>query len=118
MRGKQLDADQAGRVVSLIERESAAFRRQISYCVTFSMISMLQTKEQRHIYETLHKKNIPILRTGLMERAAFSAIFQVGGTIFDLDKTDVTNPKAAQEDAQDLAKAVIETLKDLEERAA
>lgn len=118
MRGKQLDADQAGRVVGLIERESKVFRRKIPYRVMFSMMSVLQSREQKHIRENLESKGIPILRGAMVERAAFSAIFQLGGTIFDLDREDVSNPEAAQRDAQALAEAVIETLREVEAAAA
>ncbi|WP_122523143.1 ParA family protein [Pannonibacter phragmitetus] len=111
MRGKQLDADQAGRVVALIERESKAFRRTVPYRVMFSMTSALQSKEQRHIRKNLEAKNIPVLGVALTERAAFSAIFQLGGTIFDLTDDDVSKPKAAQENASAVASAVIETLR-------
>ena len=114
MRGKQLDADQAGRVVSLIERESKAFRRYIPYRVMFSMMSVLQSREQRHIRQTLENKGVPILSAAMIERAAFSAIFQLGGTIFDLTREDVSNPQAALETAKALGSAVIETLKETE----
>ncbi len=110
MRGKQLDVDQAARVVSLIERESKVFRRQIPYRVMFSMIGMLQSREQKHIRATLDGKGIPVLDTALFERAAFSAIFQIGGTIFDLTADDVSNPKAAQENATAVAQSVIAAL--------
>ena len=111
MRGKQLDADQAGRVVALIERESKAFRRTVPYRVMFSMTSALQSKEQRHIRKNLEAKNIPVLDVALTERAAFSAIFQLGGTIFDLTDDDVSRPQAAQENASAVASAVIQTLR-------
>lgn len=118
MRGKQLDADQAGRVIALIERESKAFRRKIDYRVVFSMTTALQSKEQRHIRTSLEEKGIPILPAAMMERAAFSAMFQLGGTIFDLTDDDVSNPKAALTNAQQLAAAVIEALRDQETVAA
>lgn len=118
MRGKQLDADQAGRVVSLIERESKAFRRRIPYRVMFSMMSVLQSREQRHIRQNLESKGIPILPAAMIERAAFSAIFQLGGTIFDLTPEDVSNPYSALENAQAIATAVIETLKENKSEAA
>ena len=114
MRGKQLDADQAGRVVSLIERESKAFKRNIPYRVMFSMMSVLQSREQRHIRHALEEKGIPILPAEMIERAAFSAIFQIGGTIFDLTSEDVSNPHAALETAKALGSAVIEILRQAE----
>ena len=112
MRGKQLDVDQAGRVVALIEREGKAFRRQIPYRVIFSMTSVLQSREQKHIRATLDEKKIPVLSAALSDRAAFSAIFQIGGTVFDLTSDDVSNPKAAQDNASTVAAAVLETLKE------
>lgn len=118
MRGKQLDADQAGRVISLIERESKAFRRRIDYRVIFSMTSALQSREQRHIRNSLEAAGIPILRASMMDRAAFSAIFQLGGTIFDLTPDDVSNPLAAAQNAQELAEAVLAVLRKAEEQAA
>ena len=112
MRGKQLDADQAGRVVSLIEREAKAFRRTIPYRVLFTMTSpALLSREEKHIKAALEAKGIPILRTSITERAAFSAIFQVGGTIFDLTREDVSNPFGAMENAKAFASEVITTLK-------
>ena len=117
LRGKQLDADQAGRVVSLIEREKKAFRREIPYRVIFSMTSALQSREQKHIRETLQAKGIPILPASMTERAAFSAIFQIGGTIFDLTKDDVSNPFAAAQNARDVAAAVLTTLQQVQEAA-
>lgn len=116
LRGKQLDADQASRVVGLIARESKAFKRDIPYRVLFSMMSALQTKEQRHIVKSLVDQRIPILSKYMVERAAFSAIFQLGGTIFDLDTDDVSNPLAAQQNAQEVAEAVIEVIK-MQEKA-
>lgn len=114
LRGKQLDADQAGRVVGLIERESKAFRREIPYRVMFSMTSALQSREQRHIRDTLIERKIPILPVAMTERAAFSAIFQLGGTVFDLTDQDVSNAAAAALNAQAVATAVIETLREIE----
>lgn len=117
LRGKQLDADQAGRVIALVERESKAFRREIPYRVVFSMMSVLQSKEERHIRATLEAKGVAILPAAMSERAAFSAIFQIGGTIFDLTAKDVSNPKAALDDAQAVAAATIDVLTALKEAA-
>ena len=66
----------------------------------------------------LEDKGIPILPASMMERAAFSAMFQIGGTIFDLSDEDVSNPRAALANAQQLATAVIETLRAQETAAA
>lgn len=118
MRGKQLDADQAGRVIALIDRESKVFRRKIDYRIIFSMTTALQSREQRHIRASLEQKCIPILPVSMAERAAFSVLFQIGGTLFDLSDDDVSNPKAALTNAQNVAAAVIEALRHQETVAA
>lgn len=110
MRGKQLDADQVGKVVALVDRAAKLSRRAIDYRVVFSMATALNTKEQRHIFQTLEAKGIPVLPARLMEKAAFSAMFQIGGTIFDLTDDDVSNPKSAIANAKELAVAVTNVL--------
>lgn len=112
MRGKQLDADQAGKVIGLINRGSAAFRRQIPYRVVLSMTSALMSREHKHIFEMLSEREIPILSESLPERAAYSAIFQLGGTLFDLKPGDVSNTAAAIDSAKALTSAVILALKE------
>lgn len=114
MRGKQLDADQAGRVIGLIERESKAFRRRIHYRIAFTMTTALLSKEQRHIRRSMEESGIPILPVTMTDRAAFSAIFQIGGTIFDLTSDDVSNPELAKINAQAFASAVLNVLREKE----
>ena len=118
MRGKQLDADQAGRVVSLIQREAKAFRRKVDYRVVFSMTANFLTREMKHIRTSLEEKGIPILPAALAERAPYSAMFQIGGTIFDLTDADVSNTKGAIADARKFASAVVAVLQEQQEQAA
>jgi chromosome partitioning protein len=106
MRGKQLDADQAGRVVAFIKQQNKAFGRDIAYRAMFSMMDQLTSREERHIRAMLAENGIPILPAALKNMAAFSAIFQTGGTIFDLTKEDVTNTSKAIQNAGELAQAV------------
>ena len=110
LRGKQLDADQASRVISLVGRESRAYRRDIPYAVVFSLVSALKSREYRHIRESFEQKGIPILQVEVTERAAFSAMFQLGGTLFELTDEDVSQPHLAVEKARELSKAVLAIL--------
>ncbi|WP_213506206.1 ParA family protein (plasmid) [Brucella anthropi] len=112
MRGKQLDADEAAKIVALIEREGKAFRRQIPYRVMFSMTSALRSKEMKHIEKMLADRGIPMLNTAMAERAAFSAIFQLGGSIYDLTPEDVANPNAAIQNAQLVAADIVDQLRE------
>ncbi len=54
----------------------------------------------------------------LAERAPYSAMFQIGGTIFDLTDADVSNTKGAIADARKFASAVIAVLQEQQEQAA
>jgi len=112
MRGKKLDSDEAGKVISLIKREGKARRREIPYRIMFSMVSAIQTREDKFIRAELEDAQIPTLPHGLMEKAAFSAIFQFGCSLFELDKDDVTNTASAIRNAYEVAKDVIQCLKE------
>ena len=110
LRGKQLDADQASRVIGLVDRESKAYRKEIPYAVVFSLVSALKSREYAHIRKTFESKNIPILSVDVTERAAYSAMFQLGGSLFDLTEEDVSQPKVAVGQAVELSKAVLAML--------
>lgn len=108
MRGSQLDADQAARVIKLVERESKAYRRTIPYVVVYTCTSpALRSRDFRHIDRILAENGIPVLAVEMVERAAFRAIIQLGGTIYDLKDNEVHNPRAAIDNAEALAKAVV-----------
>ncbi|KYO51564.1 ParA family protein (plasmid) [Tistrella mobilis] len=111
MRGSQLDADQGARVIKVIARQAQAFRRTIPYAVLFTCTSVLRGRDFRHIAASLQDAGIPILPAEMVERAAFRAIMQIGGTIYDLGPGDVANPEAAIENAEAVAAAVVDYLK-------
>ncbi len=107
MRGSQLDADQALRVMQLVQRESRAYRRDIPYVVVYTCTSpALRGRDFRHIDRQLAEKGVPVLPVELVERAAFRAIIQLGGTIYDLTPAEVSNPQAAIRNAEALGLAL------------
>lgn len=55
-----VDADEAGKVVALIERENKAFKRDIPYRIMFSMTSVIQSREDKHIRAMLAEAKIPL----------------------------------------------------------
>ncbi|WP_375695589.1 AAA family ATPase, partial [Bartonella sp. AC66GZZY] len=110
MRKKQLDGDQIGKIIALIKQQSQFFKREIPFRIVFSMTNTLNSREGQHIEKTLEKANLPILPASLTERGAFSALFQIGGSLFDLASSDVNNPQAAQENATVFANAVVKVL--------
>lgn len=117
MRGSQLDADQAARVIQLIDRQKKAFKRAIPYAVLFTCTNVLRGRDFKFIQQQLQDAGIPVLPAEMVERAAFRSIMQLGGTIYDLRKADVTNPEAAVENAEAVAAAIIGHIRNQEAAA-
>ena len=111
MQGSQLDADQSCRVIDLIRREEKAFRRDIPYAVFFTRTSAaIRSRDLAHIQKDLASADIPVLPVELTERAAFRAIMQLGGTLYDLTPEEVSRPEAAIENAEAFGRAVLSVL--------
>lgn len=118
MRGSQLDADQAARVINLIDRQRKAFKRDIPYAVLFTCTNVLRGRDFKHIHAQLAGAGIPVLPAEMVERAAFRSIMQLGGTIYDLTASDVTKPEAAIENAEAVTGAIIEHIRTKQGAAA
>ncbi|NKB55063.1 MAG: AAA family ATPase [Alphaproteobacteria bacterium] len=113
MRGSQLDADQAARVIALIGREARAYRRAIPYVVVYTCTSpALRGRDFQHIGRLLGENGVPVLAVEMIERAAFRAMIQLGGTLYDLKDTEVHNPQAAIDNAEALASAIVAFMTD------
>ena len=105
--GSHLDAAEASKAVRLIRRNETAFKREIPHAVLVTRCSAAYvTKGLRHILGEFERHEVPVLRTQLMEREAYKAIFSIGGSLYDLTAEDVRNPEFAQENAQALAREV------------
>lgn len=111
MQGSQLDADQSRRVIDLIRREEKAFRRAIPYAVFFTRTNAaIRSRDLQHIERDLKDNGVPLLPVELTERAAFRAIMQLGGTLYDLTNSEASKPEAAIENAEAFARAVTQML--------
>lgn len=114
-RGSQLDADQSSRVIQLINQQSKAYKRDIPYSILFTCTSVLQGRDFKHIRSSMDEGNIPVLDCEMVERAAFRAVMQFGGTIYDLSPKEVSNPKAAITNAEAVAQKVAQLIQQNEE---
>ena len=116
MRGSQLDANQSARIIRLIERERRTYRRHIPFAVLFSSTSTaLRGRDFRHI-EAQFQARMPVLSVEMVERAGFRAIMQLGGTIYDLERSEVHNPNKVVENAEALTDCILSFI--AEKRAA
>ena len=111
MQGSQLDADEAANVVRLIRTQEDVFRRTIPFRVFFTRTSAaIESKGMRDIAKQLREHHIPMLRTSILEREAFRLPFRVGASLYDLARSDVRNPQAAIDNAEEFAAEIREIL--------
>ena len=111
MKGSQLDADEAAAVIKLIKRQELVFRRAIPFRVFFSQTSpVIMDKGMRDISSQLRDQGIPLLKTAMVDRAAFKAPFRLGGSLYDLTQADVRNPVAALQNAEEFATEIRDIL--------
>ncbi|MCR9073967.1 MAG: ParA family protein [Alphaproteobacteria bacterium] len=111
LQGSQLDADQAARVIGLIQQNAKAYRRQIPFSVVFTRVNpAIRPRDLAHIEQTLVDNQIPVFDTRLYERAAFRTIFQVGMALHELTPDLVSKPDTAVENALAVAQELIDRL--------
>ncbi|WP_413154804.1 AAA family ATPase [Bartonella sp. cb54] len=111
MTGTKLDSREAAKVVSFIAREGRARRNNIPYRIMFSKCSVIQTREEKEIRQELIEAKLPVLKHGIMNKAAFSSIFGFGCTLYELNKADVSNAESAIINAEQVTADVVEALK-------
>ena len=113
MKGSQLDADEAANIIKLIRRQETVFRRRIPFRVFFAQTSpVIADKGMRDIQAQLEDAGIPMLKSSIVERAAFKAPFRLGGTIYELSPKEVRNPASAIENAEHFATEVRDVLRE------
>jgi len=81
MRATTLDATIGVRALALIAEEEEALSRTIPHAVVFTMTRAIRSKQHSGIEESLRGQGVDILDPPLMERAAFSALFEFGGDL-------------------------------------
>jgi chromosome partitioning protein len=81
MRATTLDATIGVRALALIAEEEEALGRSIRHAVVFSMTRAIKSKQHTAIEASLKGQGVDIIQPPLMERAAFSALFEFGGDL-------------------------------------
>ena len=111
MKGNRLDADEAVNVIKVIRKQESIFRRAIPFRVFLSQTSpVIVDKGMRDICTQMRENNIPMLRTGMVERSAYKVPFALGGSIYDLNDREAKNPAAAIANAEAFAQEVRDIL--------
>jgi chromosome partitioning protein len=108
MRATTLDATIGVRALALIEEEEEALGRKIRHAVVFTMTRAIKSKQHTAIEASLRGQGVDVITPPLMERAAFSALFEFGGDLRTIPAQGKMEPAA--ENASVFAKAVYDRL--------
>src|SRR5271165_5801508 len=81
MRATTFDATIGVRALALIQEEEEALGRSIRHAVVFTMTRAIKSKQHTAIEASLKGQGIDVIDPPLMERAAFSALFEFGGDL-------------------------------------
>jgi chromosome partitioning protein len=104
MRATTLDATISVRALALVAEEEEALGRPIRQAVVFTMTRAIKSKQHTAIEASLKGQGVDIIEPPLMERAAFSALFEFGGDLRTLPAQGRMEP--ALENASEFARAV------------
>ena len=108
MRATTLDATIGVRALALIAEEEEALDRRIPHAVVFTMTKAIKSKQHSGIAGSLEGQGVDIIDPPLMERAAFSALFEFGGDLRTMPAQG--NMEAAIGNASAFAQAVYQRL--------
>ncbi len=116
MQGSLLDAEQAGRAVSLIHDQELAMRRHVpGYKLPYSILltrtpPAYQTRTMANLRKSLTEKQIPVFETVMTEREAFKAMFSFQQPLECLDPTEVPGIVKAVANASAFAAELVSKL--------
>lgn len=107
-----LDAAEAAKSVKLIRQMWKVANREIPYRVFFTRVPpAIRERTARDIEQQFSGASVPVLPVTLVDRAAYRAMFSLGGTLHDLETADVSGLKTAKENAREFAQAVINAMR-------
>ena len=108
MRATTLDATIGIRTLALIAEEEEALKRPIRHAIVFTMTRSIESKQHRAIEKSLAAQGVDIVQPALMERAAFSALFEFGGDLRTIPAQGRMEP--AVENAAAFGRAIFKRL--------
>jgi chromosome partitioning protein len=108
MRATTLDATIGVRALALVEEEQEALGRSIRHAIVFTMTRAIRSKQHTAIEASLKQQSVDVVVPPLMERAAFSALFEFGGDLRTMPPQG--NMQAATDNAASFARAIYDRL--------
>ncbi|WP_085787596.1 ParA family protein [Ketogulonicigenium robustum] len=112
IQGSSMDARGGAKTIRLISNQAKMARRAIPHCVVLTRTSAaVRSRALKNVHEQLMSGGIDICETSIVERAAYRDLFDYGGTLSDLDPSQVSNVDKAIENARQFAGEVVGKLK-------
>jgi chromosome partitioning protein len=108
MRATTLDATIGVRALALIAEEEEALNRKIPHAIVFTLTKAIKSKQHSGIAASLEEQGVDLINPPLMERAAFSALFEFGGDLRSMPPQG--NMDAAIVNAREFAEAIYQRL--------
>jgi chromosome partitioning protein len=108
MRATTLDATIGVRALALVQEEEEALGRVIRHAIVFTMTRAVRSKQHTAIEKSLMGQGVDVITPPLMERSAFSALFEFGGDLRTMPSQG--KMEAAAENAARFANAVYKRL--------
>jgi chromosome partitioning protein len=113
----ELDAQEAGRMVSLIRQEEKVIRQPIPFRIIMTRTSnAIPTKTTKTLIAEMAANGIPALRTQLNERVAYKAMFERKCSLVDLDSSQISGVPQAIKNANEVADEITDLLRSLATR--
>ena len=107
-----LDANEAVKAIKLIRQMGRVASREIPYRLFFAKLAAaIRERTAKDIEGQFATHGAHVLGSGLVDRAAFRAIYSLGGTLHTIDTKDVGGLAAAKENALAFAQGAIEALR-------
>jgi chromosome partitioning protein len=110
MRATTLDATIGVRAIALIAEEEEALGRSIRHAAVFTMTRAIRSRQHTGIERSLAEQGVDVIQPPLMERTAFSALFEFGGDLTTMPPQGRMDP--ARDNAAGFAEAVYRRLQE------
>jgi chromosome partitioning protein len=108
VQGSHLDAEEGARSIALIRETEKGFKTKVDHAVLLSRTSTaIRERTMNDILASFEKGGVDVLKTQMIDRAAFRAIFSFGCSLHDLKSSDVSGLEKAKDNADALIQEVI-----------
>ena len=110
--GASMDAKGAAKTIKLIRNQARMARRDIPHSVVLTRTSAaVASRSLKNVRQQLDRAGIDVLRSSIVERAAYRDILDYGGLLSDLDPSQVSNVEKAVQNAREFSGEVLEKLR-------